>query len=101
VFFQVMRDKLVALAARYSIPAIYEWPEFTVSGGLMSYSSDRSEAGRQMGTYTGLILKGAKPSELPVVQSTKFEFIINLKTAKALGLTIPPTLPATADRVIE
>jgi putative ABC transport system substrate-binding protein len=101
VFFQVMRDQLVTLAARHSIPAIYEWPEFVQSGGLISYSSTRLEPGRQMGSYAGQILNGAKPGDLPVVQSSKFELAINLKTAKALGLTIPSGVLAIADDVIQ
>ncbi len=100
-FFQVMGDRLVALAAKHSIPAIYEWSDFVHSGGLISYSSDRSEAGRQMGNYAGRILAGAKPADLPIIQSTKFNLAINLKTARALRLTIPPSLIATADEVIE
>jgi putative tryptophan/tyrosine transport system substrate-binding protein len=100
-FFQVVRDQLVTLAARHSIPAIYEWPEFVRSGGLMSYSSSPSEIGMQIGSYTGQILKGEKTSTLPVVQSSKFELTINLKTAKALGLTIPPGILAISDEVIE
>jgi putative tryptophan/tyrosine transport system substrate-binding protein len=77
VFFQVVRDRLVALAARHSIPAIYEWPEFATAGGLMSYSSSRLESSRQIGNYTAQILKGAKPADLPVTQSSKFELVIN------------------------
>jgi putative tryptophan/tyrosine transport system substrate-binding protein len=101
VFFQVMRNQVVSFAAQHSIPAIYEWPEFVTAGGLMSYSSNRSEAGRQLGLYTGQILNGAKPADLPIIQSTKFEFVVNLKTAKALGIKISDNLLSLADRTIE
>ena len=100
-FFNSKDEQIIALAARNSIPAIYEFRDFAVLGGLASYGNSLNDALRQAAVYTGKILGGAEPTDLPAVQATKFEFVINLRTAKSLGLDVPPTLSARADEVIE
>jgi ABC-type uncharacterized transport system substrate-binding protein len=100
-FLNSRRDKLVALAARHATPAMYSFRDYAVAGGLMSYGIDLPDVYRQIGVYVGQVLKGAKPADMPVEQPTKFEFVINLKTAKALSLTVPAGLISLADEVIE
>ena len=100
-FFDGYRDRLVELSARYGIASCYPWREYVLTGGLMSYGTNLADSYRQVGIYIGRILKGESPSNLPVMEPTKIEFVLNLRTAKALGIIVPPGILSIADEVIE